>query len=109
MRLCKSGPINVNVLRTVLDILFRMCNNTGNVPEARSPNHCCRGKAISITCFCVCMRARVRACLWGLLGHVGVLMCLRACSLAYAACNGHSPCCTGIGGLSGSTTFFDII
>ena len=43
-------------------------------------NHCCRGRAISITYFCV------YACLW-ISGSFGVWMHVRACSLAYPACN----------------------
>ena len=45
--------------------------------EARSCNHCCSGKAISITC-CVC---------------VCVCVCACVCSLTYSACNVHAPCC----------------
>ena len=32
--------------------------------EARSRNHCCRGKAIRITYFCACVLARARVCVW---------------------------------------------
>jgi hypothetical protein len=35
--------------------------------------------------------------------------CVRACSLAYPARNLYAPYCDVICGLSGSTTFFDII
>ena len=42
-------------------------------------------------------------------GCPGVCMCARACSFAYPACNAHAPCCVVICGLSGPTTFFDII
>ena len=41
-------------------------------------NHCCRGKAVSITYW------YVRACLW-VLGRVGVCMRISACSLANRA------------------------
>jgi hypothetical protein len=66
-------------------------NNTGNVDEASSLNHCCRGKAISITywsvraCLCVC----ARVCGW-----VRVLLCVcvffvcaqaRSCAFARVA------------------------
>ena len=32
--------------------------------EASSGNHCCCGKSISITYFCVCMWAWVSECVW---------------------------------------------
>jgi hypothetical protein len=39
--------------------------------------------------------------------NVSVCACARACSLAYPACNAHTPYIV-ICGLSGSTTFFDL-
>jgi len=58
--------------------------------EARSCNHCCTGKAISIkNCECVCVRACAR--------------------LIYAACNATVPYFIVTCGLSGSTKFFHII
>ena len=68
--------------------------------ETRSPNHCCCGKAISITSFCVCVNA------WGC---PSAWMRVRACSLAYPACNAYAPRCDVICGPSSSTIFFDII
>jgi hypothetical protein len=66
--------------------------------EARSRNHCCRGKATSITYFCVCVWARargrvflcVRVCWCGCTGE-GVYF--RGCSPSYSARNTHAPCC----------------
>ena len=49
--------------------------------EARSHNHCCRGKTISIA-YSQCV-----------------------CSLSYPACKAHTPCYIVICGLSGSTAF----
>ena len=68
--------------------------------EARSRNHCCRGKAISIIQFCVCVRARARA--W-----VGAWACAYACIALQIQheTRRHIVTC----GLSGSTKFFDII
>jgi hypothetical protein len=68
--------------------------------QARSRTHCCRGKAITITHLCLCVRASVfsRACT-----HV------LACSLAYTACNSYAPYSDVICGPSSSTIFFDII
>ena len=54
------------------------------------------------------MRARLRSCVW-VPGCVSVYMRLRACSLAYAACNAYAPYCDVMFGPSGSTTCFDII
>jgi hypothetical protein len=56
------------------------CNN-----EVRSQNHCCRGKAISIT-YSECV-----------------------CSLSYLAHKAHAPYYIVTCGLSGSTIFFNII
>ena len=62
----------------------------------------------------VCVRASVGACVcayvcgW-LPGRVGVCMHMRACSLAYPACNAHAPYYIVICGFSGSTVFCDII
>jgi hypothetical protein len=52
-----------------------------------------------------CVRAH--ACLRP--GRVGVCMRVRACSLAYLACNSYVPYCDFICDLSGSIVFFDII
>ena len=51
-------------------------NNSKHNTVARSRNHCCRGKAISITYFSVCV-------------------CARACERGfnYPACNAHAPNC----------------
>ena len=62
--------------------------------EWRSRNHCCRGKAISITYLCACVSRCVGAC---------------ACSLVYPACNVRAPYFAVICGLSGCTIFIDII
>ena len=53
-------------------------------------NHCCRGKALSITHWSACVCLRVRAGMW-VLGRVGVCMRIRACSLAnpVATCISH--------------------
>ena len=47
-------------------------------------NHCCCGKAVSITYWSVC----VRAC-----ECTGSGVCFRACSLTYPACNAHASHC----------------
>jgi hypothetical protein len=72
-------------------------------------NHCCHGKAVSITyfesvcvCVCVCVHARTYAC-------VHVSLCVQAHSLSYTARKAHAPYCTVICGLSGSTMFFHIL
>jgi hypothetical protein len=72
--------------------------------EARSRNHYCRGKAVSITylCLCVCGGG-------GVPGRVGVYMCVRVCSIAYPARNAYAPYCDVICGPSGSTIYFNII
>ena len=60
--------------------------------EERSLNHCCRGKAISITYLCVCAGKRVgggmcvRACVCGC-EFSGAGVCLHACSLTNPARN----------------------
>ena len=60
--------------------------------EARSQNHCCRGKA-SITYFCVraraseCVRVRMCAC-----GSMDAGVRLHACSLTFSACNAPPYC-----------------
>ena len=48
-------------------------------------------------CVCVCIRAS---------GRVGVCMRVRACSVAYPACDSYEPYSDGI---FGSTIFFDIL
>jgi hypothetical protein len=55
------------------EAIYAQCNT-----EACSRNHCCHGKTISITHFCVYVHAHARVC---------------ACSLTYAACNVHAPYC----------------
>jgi hypothetical protein len=66
---------------------------TYNVTLRRVRDCCCRGKAINIAyLWCVCLRA-----------------CVRACTLAYPACNSYAPYCDVICGPSGSTIFFDIV
>jgi hypothetical protein len=70
--------------------------------ETGSRNHCCRGKAISITYLSVC------ACMW-LPERVGVCMRLYACILAYPARKAYAPYCDVICGPLMSTIFFDII
>jgi hypothetical protein len=49
--------------------------------KARSRNHCCRGKAINITYFCVGGR-----------GFTGAVVCLRACSHTNPACKAPPYC-----------------
>ena len=44
-------------------------------------SHCCCGKAMNVTYLCMCVCARV-----------GVCMRVRACSVAYPACNSYAPC-----------------
>jgi len=63
----------------------RKCSYTRKI-EARSHNHCCRGKAKSITYPWVCV-----------------------CSLCYPAWNAHIPYYIVICGLSGPNIFFHII
>jgi hypothetical protein len=63
-------------------------------------NNCCRGKALYYLFVCVCM--------W-VTRSVGICMRIRACNLAYPACNAYAPYCDVICGPSISTTFFDII
>ena len=53
---------------------------------------------------CVC----VRACMW-ITWRAGVCMRIRACSLAYPACNAYAPYCDVICGPSGSTILLDFI
>ena len=69
-------------------------NKTGNVRTTQHwvtfTNHCCCKKAVSLTYLPVCAR-------------------VRACGLAYPACNSGAPQCDIICGLSGSATLFDII
>jgi hypothetical protein len=86
----------------------------GKVKLSRSPTHGFRRKAISITiflCVCVCVRARtyglVHACVSsGKCGYKGAGVCLRACSLAYPACNAPPYClCPS----DSSAIFFDIL
>ena len=48
--------------------------------EARLRNHCCCGKAISITYGSVCACLRVHMCMW-VPGRVDVCMRIHACSL----------------------------
>ena len=59
--------------------------------KARSRNHCCRGKAINITYFCVrawvSARARVCGC-----RCTGAEVCLRACGLTNPGCNAPPYC-----------------
>ena len=80
--------------------------------EACTRNHCCCGKAKSITYFCVCVYARARALGWvRACVYVGVGAQAWACAytrvalLIQHAPRRHIVIC----GLSGSTTFFDII
>jgi hypothetical protein len=76
--------------------------------KARSRNHFCCGKAISIIYWSVCACMRVRACMW-VPGLVGVCMRIRACSLASPARNACAPYCDVICGPSVSAVFFEII
>ena len=58
----------------------RQAMNLYHNTEARSRNHCCHGKAISITYFCVCMcvRALVRMCAYACVHvNVDVGVCVR--------------------------------
>ena len=57
---------------------------------------------------CVCARACVWVC-GEVPGRVGVFMSMHACSVAYPTFKAHAPYCDVICGLSGTTTFFDII
>ena len=76
-------------------------------------NHCCRGKAISVTCVCVraCALAHMSAC--GVPGRVGMCMRVRTrvrtCSLAYPVCNVYETHYEVFRGFSGCTRFFDLI
>ena len=81
--------------------------------HARSRNHCCRGKAISITYLSLCMRpwmrACARACVRGGCSRVWACACARTCSLAYPACIAYATCFIVLCALFGCTRFFDII
>ena len=64
--------------------------------EAGSPNHCCRGKAISITyceceCVCVCVLCVCVLCVFCVCVLCVCVLCV--CSLGYPACNAHAPYC----------------
>ena len=78
-----------------------------NVTLRRVRETSCRGAAINIAYFCAYVRARVGACVC-VCGCIGVCMFVRECSLAYPVDNAHTPYCTVIYGLSGSTRFLDI-
>jgi hypothetical protein len=67
--------------------MFVWCNI-----KACSRDHCCCGKAVSATYFCVC-------------GCRGAGLCLRACSLAYPTCNAHAPYCL----ISVAATYFSTL
>ena len=51
----------------------------------------------------VCVRACVRNACVCIPGRFDVSMCMRACSVAYPACNAYTPCCDVICSPSGST------
>jgi hypothetical protein len=78
---------------------------------ARSRNHCCRGKAISITYLWLCMRPWMRACACVRGGCSGAWAsaCARTCSLAYPACIAYATCFIILCALFGCTRLFDII
>ena len=69
---------------------------TCNIILRRVRYHCFRGKAINTTYLCMCV------CVFG---RVGVLIHVRACSLAYPACNSYTPYCKVICGFSGPPYF----
>jgi hypothetical protein len=74
--------------------------NTG----ARSRNHCCYWKAVSITYWSVCACCAC-ACMWTP-GRVGVCIRIRVFSLANPAHNAYAPYCDVICGTSIFTVFF---
>jgi hypothetical protein len=72
-------------------------------------NHCCHGKAVSITYFCACVRACVRVCVCVCVKdreRERALKCLHA--QAYPSCNAYVPYCNVIYDPSSSTTFFNV-
>ena len=89
---------------------YRQCTYNVTRNKVRSRNHCCRGKAISITCFCVCMFVWLSACVCSrerVYGWVDVRALARACArlrvallILHATCR-HIAICS----LSGPTTF----
>ena len=95
----------ISNMRTTVNITIQSIYVKRNT-EARSPNHCCRGKAISITYWsarawvCACVRACVcdqaRGCV-----HTRVALFIQHATRV-------PPCCDVIYGPSGFTKFFDI-
>ena len=77
--------------------------------EAQSRNHCCHGKAVSITYLCVCVCGGecmlLRACVCGGGAVLLASACARVALLMQHATRMHLIVC----GLSGSITFFEII
>jgi hypothetical protein len=73
----------------------------------RSRNHCCRGRATSITYWSVCACLCVRVCMW-IPGIVSVCTPIRAHSLANRARNAYAPYCDVICGPPVSTTYLTL-
>jgi len=85
---CKVMHLHHLGVLTFNNFLHHTWNKTGNVLniEARSSNHCCCGKAISITYSELCV-----------------------CSLSYPTCKAHAPYYIVISGLADLTIFFRIV
>ena len=92
---------------------YSIWQRCGNKTSAFT-NRCCSGKAISITYWSVraCERVSMRECerAWERVcvkvsGRVSLCVRVRACNLAYPACNAYAPYCDDIFGPSVSTTF----
>ena len=85
-RLSYSGPY----ISSLSSFIFKRQNGPCTYNnETLYWNHCCSGKAKSITYFCVCVNARVCAheCVW-----VWVLCTVSgACSLTYLVCKANAP------------------
>jgi hypothetical protein len=81
----ETHKINVHIPRNHCMLKTRLAVYVERYIEARSRNHCCCGKAITITYWSVCACLRVRACvhmcMW-IPGRVDVCMRIDACSLA---------------------------
>ena len=97
----KEGTLQTQRTRLATNVVETR-SSMHNVILRRGSDHLCHGKAINITYLCVCVVAL--ACVEER-GRVQV----RACSLAYPACNAYAPHCDVICGPSGATKFADIM
>ena len=97
-RIWKQAQHNFGQVRfDVLAVMTKTGNTLESNIEARSPKHRCPIKVISIAYLCVCVFVCACARVWmstcacvKVCGRRGV--CLRACSLAYPACNAPPYC-----------------